>query len=139
MSRRAQDAPAFRALAGQLWASDGVTVRVQSVPGDGVPFCFVEHDADYDCDYVDVAKVSDRRHAYPSDWTLDESDPATMGTVEHLVREAWAPGRVTLRPYADGWSIDVYRWNSLVWSGWEARQHEALAAALHAAPTEESC
>jgi hypothetical protein len=85
-----------------------------------------------------VARVSAPARETPwlsEGWLPDLSDPATLGCLLALVREAWGPaygtGRPHLRPTATGWFVASCGYPVAPEGLTEA---EALVAALEAAP-----
>jgi len=66
-----------------------------------------------------------------SDAIPDLSDPATLGCLLALVREAWGKPDLHARPEGRRWRMWSYEWPSSMLHPTEA---EALAAALEAAP-----
>ena len=74
--------------------------------------------------------LSDKLPAYP-DWLPDLTDPATLGCLLALVREAW--GDDSICP-----DFNKMRWTILTWDccaiGDGGTEAEALVAALEAAP-----
>lgn len=114
---RAQDAPRFRVMAGQRWTGD-----------DGFAW------------RIDDGDVKDGANPAAL-YTLDEPDPATLGTVEAMVREAWAGHSVHITEYQrpDHYHVEIDRagpdgFPVGAWAGHAPTRHEAWAAALHAAP-----
>lgn len=137
---RAQDAPRFRVMAGQRWTwgddldhDSWVCVVAPDEVGVGV--------------WANAAGDVHGWHPGTGEGagdipnslllaTLDESDPATLGTVEAMVREAWAGHAISV----DGTDThtNVTIWNhDLTAAEFKSKimaRHEAWAAALHAAP-----
>jgi hypothetical protein len=64
----------------------------------------------------------------------DLSDPATLGCLLHLVREAWGGDGVFVRLAASGWRVMRGSVSSVVNISAGATEAEALVAALEAAP-----
>jgi len=73
--------------------------------------------------------LSDKLPAYP-DWIPDLDDPATIGCLLALVREAWGQPRLHARPDGHWWRMHADEPAALVY----ASESEALVAALEAAP-----
>lgn len=77
-------------------------------------------------------------------WLPDLSDPATLGCLLHLVREAWGAPRALVRLSANGKSFHVFDVDRVTangnWAAWLCddriwqTEAEALVAALEAAP-----
>jgi len=114
LARRAVACPRWRWMPGMSTHNGARVVRV---------------DADqyavgwYPDGYLDViAKVA----------TPDLTDPATLGCLLALVREAWIEPLARAEGYPDGWRVYVPRVSRLVGLG--PSEAEALVAALEAAP-----
>jgi hypothetical protein len=80
----------------------------------------------------DGAPNFERRKA--SDEFPDLTDPATLGCLLHLVREAWGGDGVFVRLTASGWRVMRGSVSSVVNISAGATEAEALVAALEAAP-----
>ncbi len=113
LSRRAVACKAFRWLPGMLAVE-------QAVPGMALS--------------TRPVRVDNYWHAVGV-WLPDLTDPATLGCLLALVREAWGPaygtGRPHLRPTATGWFVASCGYPVAPEGLTEA---EALVAALEAAP-----
>lgn len=140
MSRRAQDAPAFRVMAGQRWVNRR---------GDAVDRCIVAWRAGEQHSTGETVWMCATDDGLRQRWEsqirreeLDESDPATIGTVEAMVREAWARlhprAHVDIRRTGSGWEVVVCDLGATFGYDHAPTRHEAWAAALHAAPTQET-
>jgi hypothetical protein len=70
---------------------------------------------------------------WPGGWPV-LTDPATLGGLLALVREAWEDPHMHARPSPDGSQWRVYRRVSSLNLGWSDSEAEALVAALEAAP-----
>jgi len=72
-------------------------------------------------------------------WTPDLSDPATLGCLLALVREAWGAPRALVRLSADGVRFHIFDVdrvggiNEGNWRGWLSEDYPSEAAALIAA------
>ena len=64
----------------------------------------------------------------------DLADPATLGCLLALVREAWGAHGLHVRPSPEGTHWRVYRCVTSLNQGWSTTEAEALVAALEAAP-----
>lgn len=113
LARRAVACPRWRWMGGMRWIDnrpaplEPIALRVADIrPRDG----------------SDVP-----RHALP-----DLEDPATLGCLLALVREAWIEPLARAEGYPDGWRVYVPRVSRLVGLG--PSEDEALVAALEAAP-----
>lgn len=135
---RAQYAPAFRVMACQTWTHPErkftVIVTGRPLGHDGVWWnaCIPGS-----CGFIQIREAD-----LIAGWVLNETDPATLGTVEHMVRESWATDdRVTdVCLYEDevcGFTVRVGRDWAPPLPYYAPTRHEAWAAALHAAPTKE--
>lgn len=132
---RAQDAPRFRVMAGQRWERGRLALIVVNGPvGHGGKWWTASAVGSGAVVEIDGRALVDR-------YTLDESDPATMGTVECLVRKAWAGHAVHITEYQrpDHYHVEIDRagpdgFPVGAWAGHAPTRHEAWAAALHAAP-----
>ena len=81
------------------------------------------------------------RHPGPAAWTVDLSDPATLGCLQWLAREAWKPvGVLYVRPpiaasHGEPWDVYVVDYlGGQVWDASAESEAEALVAALEARP-----
>ena len=118
LARRAVACPGWRWMPGMLWLL---------IDEDG---------ACYNCDRVT------QENLVLSDALPDLTDPATLGCLLALVREAWGVGSLVYRP----WNGAIRAWRVVTFShdedwmtvarllGEGATEAEALVAALEAAP-----
>jgi hypothetical protein len=91
----------------------GFSNRILQVRGDGTPI--------------------DGHGALP-DVLPDLSDPATLGCLLALVREAWGAHDLHVRPSPEGTHWRVYRCATSLNQGWADSEAKALVGALEAAP-----
>jgi hypothetical protein len=73
-------------------------------------------------------------HSYPGPYLPDLSDPATLGCLLALVREAWGIPSLSLSPWQGGWEFAWAEDGAVGPCGYWLTEAEALVAALEAAP-----
>lgn len=70
----------------------------------------------------------------PDDAAPDLFDPATLGCLLDLVREAWGNPGIFVRPHRDGWQVHEFAGRRILPFGEGNTEPAALVAALEAAP-----
>lgn len=67
------------------------------------------------------------------EWYPDLTDPATLGCLLALVREAWGDSRLTII-WRSGWIVEGQREDEPAYDGFHPTEAGALVSALGAAP-----
>ena len=118
LARRAVTCPGWRWMPGMraTWLDDGRPARRYGSPGET---------AGWISDYS-----GKERSIFDADALPDLDDPATLGCLLALVREAWGDPTLCSTRWDDGWRIDARRALDSIRGATEA---EALVAALEAA------
>lgn len=129
LARRAVACPRWRWMPGMLDQYDRRVLDVNTGRNLGVPVWWTDA-VGGDC--YEMYEDPDRARIEWSDAVPVLSDPATLGCLLALVREAWIEPLARAEGYPDGWRVYVPRVSRLVGLG--PSEDEALVAALEAAP-----